>query len=81
MLLNCTGNVFYLYLDLAQYRSLFTSGGIIVPNGAINQYLPITLRYIVDNKTLKDKKHTFYAYDIADYPFKVSNLVITAKKI
>ena len=50
MLLNCTGNVFYLYLDLAQYRSLFTSGGIIVPNGAINQYLPITLRYIVDNK-------------------------------
>jgi hypothetical protein len=66
---------------MVQYRSVFTSGAIIIPNGAINQYLPITIRYVVDNKTLKNKKHMFYAYDIADYPFKVSNLVITAKKV
>jgi hypothetical protein len=81
MLLNCKNGYFYLYFDKVQYRSVFPSSAIIVPNGSINQYLPITIRYIIDNKASKDKKHTFYCYDIVDYPFKVNNMIITAKKI
>ena len=53
MLLNCKNGYFYLYFDKVQYRSVFPSSAIIVPNGSINQYLPITIRYIVDNRALK----------------------------
>ena len=52
MLINLKNSYFYLYQDKATYRSIFPNGAIILPTGenAINQYLPITIKYIIDNK-------------------------------
>ena len=81
MLLNCRNNYFFLYLDNAQYRSVFPNGAIIVPAQANQQNLPISISYVFDNRTSKVNKHIFYCYDVADYSYKISNLVITVKKI
>ena len=52
MLINLKNGYFYLYLDKIQYRTIFTNSAIILPTGAnaINQYLPITIKYKIDNK-------------------------------
>ena len=51
MLLNCRNNYFFLYLDNAQYRSVFPNGAIIVPAQANQQNLPISISYVFDNRT------------------------------
>lgn len=79
MYLNCTANYYYFYTDRVNYTSVFPSGAMIVPVN--NQYFPIKFGYIFDNSTAKSKEHAFYAYDVADYPFKFKNLVITATKM
>jgi hypothetical protein len=73
-----TNNTYYYFYNSLDYQSPFPSGAIMVP--VSSQLIPIKISYIVDNTEMK-KEHTFYAYDIADYPFKVRNLVITATKL
>ena len=55
MLINLKNSYFYLYQDKVHYRSIFTNGAITLPTGANtnNNYIPITIKYIVDNKSLK----------------------------
>ena len=55
MLINLKNSYFYLYQDKATYRSIFPNGAIILPTGANanNNYIPITIKYIIDNKSLK----------------------------
>lgn len=74
-----TNNGYYYFYNSLGYQSPFPSGAIMVP--VSSQLIPIKISYIVDNRTEMKKEHTFYAYDIADYPFKVRNLVITATKL
>jgi hypothetical protein len=53
MLINLKNSYFYLYQDRVTYRSIFTNGAIILPTGANNSYIPINIKYTIDNKSLK----------------------------
>jgi hypothetical protein len=53
MLINLKNSYFYLYLDKVQYRSIFTNSAIILPTGSSNSYIPLSIKYIIDNKSLK----------------------------
>ena len=51
MLLKCKSNYFYYYIDRVSYRSVFPSGAMVISN--VNQFLPFTFSYIVDNTATK----------------------------
>ena len=68
MFLNCKQTYFYLYSDI-NYKSPLPNGAMLVP--VCNQFIPLKITFMIDNKTMKQKTHTFYAYDIVDYPFQV----------
>ena len=50
MLINLKNSYFYLYQDKATYRSIFPNGAIILPTGSSNSYIPLSIKYIIDNK-------------------------------
>lgn len=76
MYLNINNTYYYFYNNISYQTPFSPNGAVMAP--VSNQFFPIKISYIVNNT---EDKHTFYAYDIVDYPFKVRNVVITAIKL
>lgn len=69
---------FYFYSN-QNYQSPLSNGCMMLPVN--DKFLPVKISFVVDNAALKLKNHVFYTYDVMDYPFKCSNVVITALKM
>lgn len=70
----------YLFIYTSRaYTGPFPSGGMMLP--VTNNFIPISISYIFDNRTSKETKHEYFSYDIIDYPFEVRNFIMTATRI
>lgn len=79
MVLKCPSTYFYLYTDRVNYQGPFPSGAMTLPSNS--QFVPFKMAFIVDNRHSGIKIFPLYAYDIADYPFKASNIVISVTRM